>query len=119
MTIICTFLNLFPFSKNMDYNIQFKKYLSILQKRALSYAISANFFTFTKKTWTIMCNLWNLFLFSKNMDYHIQFQEFFSFHQKHGLSYALSGISFPSPKTLSGICNFCKFRSLFQKRGLS
>src|SRR3954471_13553784 len=68
------------------------------------------------------------------MDYHMQFLEFLSLLQIHGLSYAIYGISIPSPKMWTIICNlwnfflflknvdyhmlFLKFLSL-QKLGLS
>src|SRR4051812_14694187 len=61
--------------------------------------------------------------------------EFLSLLQKHGLSYAILGISFPSPKTSTIICNFrifypfpknvayrmqfLEFLSLLHKHGLS
>src|SRR3954471_18967562 len=80
------------------------EYLSLLQKRGLSYAISG-FSIPSPKPWTIICNFWNFFLFSKNMDYHMQFQEFQSLHQKHGLSYIIYRISFTFPKhVLSYAC---------------
>src|SRR3954464_9759456 len=99
-TIICNLRNFFPFSKNVDYHMQYKKFLSLLQKHGLSFAIYEISFS-SSKTWTIICNLWNFFPFSKNMtiicylwnfflffknvDYHMLFLEFLSL-QKHGLS---------------------------------
>src|SRR3954470_6704527 len=106
--------------------MQFMIFLSLLQKRGLSYAIYRISFP-SSKTWTIICNFLNFFLFSKNMDYHMQVVEFFLFYnnvdyhmqflkflsllQKHGQSYAISGISFPSTNFLTIICNFCNFFS--------
>src|SRR4051812_6369890 len=71
-TIICNLWNLFPFSKNVDYHMQFMKFLSFLRKhgqscaisdilylllkRGLSYEISEISFS-SPKTWTILCNL--------------------------------------------------------------
>src|SRR3954465_12524624 len=74
LSIICNFWNFFPFSKNVDYYMQFMEFLSqnvdydkqfmeflsLLQKRGLSYAISKIYFPFPK-TWTIICNIWNFF----------------------------------------------------------
>src|SRR3954464_5663733 len=54
-TIICNFLNIFLFSKNMVYHMQFLEFISLLQKRGLSYAISRNFFS-SPKTWIIIYN---------------------------------------------------------------
>src|SRR4051812_45778021 len=82
-TMISIYFNLFHFSKNVDYHIQFMEFHSLLQKRGLSYAIFeisfpsqktwtiiCNFWNFVQKTWTMICNLWNFFSFSKNVDYH-------------------------------------------------
>src|SRR3954466_14833958 len=95
------FLDFFPFSKNVDYHMQFFEILSLLQKRGLSYAISRISFP-SPETWTIICNFWNFFPFSKNVDYHIQFMKFLSFLQKRGLS-----------------MHVLEFLSLLQKSGLS
>src|SRR3954469_9454446 len=104
----------------MDYYMKFLKFLSLLHKHGLSYAVSGISFSFTK-TWTIICNFYNFFLFPKNVDYHMQFMKFFSLiqkcgllyaisrifflPQKRGLLYAISEISFPSTKTWTNICN--------------
>src|SRR3954470_18801488 len=123
-TIICIFLNFFPFPINMDYHMQFLEFLSFLQKRGLSYAISKISFL-SPKTWTFICNFWNFFPFSKNVDYYMHFleflsknvdydkqsMEFLSLLQKHGLSYGISKIAFPSPKTWTIRCNFWNFFS--------
>src|SRR4051812_25039658 len=71
-TIICNFWNFFPFSKNLDYNMQFlnfflfsknvdyhmqfPEFLYFLQKRGLSYAFYGISFP-PPKTWTIICNI--------------------------------------------------------------
>src|SRR4051812_9108771 len=104
-TIICDFLNFFPFLKNVDYHKQFRKFLSLVQKCGLSYAISEISFS-SPKMWTIICDFWNFFPFFKYVDYHMQFLKFLSLLQKRGLSYAISGISFPSSNTWTIICNF-------------
>src|SRR3954469_9606245 len=95
-TIICNFWNLFPFSHYVDYHYQILEFLSLLPKRGLSFS----------KSWTIILNFKNFCPFSKNMDYHIHVLEFLSFLEKCGLSFASIGISFPSPKTGTIICNF-------------
>src|SRR3954470_22445597 len=76
-TIICNIINFYPFLKNVDYHMEFWKFLSLLQKRELSYA-----------------SFKNSFLLSKNLHYLVEFMEFLSFLQKHGLSYAIFGLSF-------------------------
>src|SRR4051812_48240635 len=115
--------------------MQFQVFLSFLQKRGLSYSIfeifllshknadyHMKFLNFLTKTCNIIFNFWNFFPCSKNMDYHMQFlkfpsllqkrelsyaiSEFLSLLQKHGLSYAFYGISYPSPKAWTIICNF-------------
>src|SRR3954463_11783875 len=43
------------------------------------------------------------------MDYHMQFLKFLFLPKKRGLSYAIFGISFPSQKTWTIICNFWNF----------
>src|SRR3954468_10736467 len=92
--------------------MQFLKFLSLLQKRGLSYIISEISFP-SPKTWTIICNFWNFFPFSKNVDnHHMQFWETLFLLQKRGLSYAISEIFFPSPKTWTIICNFGNFFSI-------
>src|SRR3954464_7268273 len=118
-TMISSVWNFFPISNNMDYHMQFLKFLSLLQKRGLldaifgisfpsqkMWTIICNFWNFFRKTWNMISNLWNFFLFSKNMDYHKQSLKFLSLLQKRGVSYAISEISFPSPITWSIICNF-------------
>src|SRR3954467_4352355 len=76
-SIICNFWSFFPFTKNMDYYMQFMEFLSknvdydknlmeflsFLQKRGLSKAISKISFL-SPKTWTFICNFWNFFPFS-------------------------------------------------------
>src|SRR4051812_17076693 len=105
----------------MDYYMKLLDFLSLLQNRGLSYAISRISFA-SPKTWPILCNLWNFFPFSKNVDYHLQIMNFLSILPKRGLSYAIyeiisllhkrgllyaiSRISFPSPKTWTIIYNF-------------
>src|SRR4051812_38385596 len=88
-TIICNFWNFFPFSKNMDYHMQFLEFHSHLQERGLSYTISGI----------------SYFSFSKNVDYHMQFVVFIFLLLKHALSYAISENPFPSQKTWTIICN--------------
>src|SRR3954463_3707144 len=90
--MISNLWNFFPFSKNMDYHMQFLKFLSLFQKRGLSYAISKISFP-SPKTWSIICNFWNFFPFSKNVDYPLEFMEFL----------------YPSPKTWTIICIFLNF----------
>src|SRR4051812_38771604 len=100
--------------------MKFLKFISLLQKHRLSYAISRIFSIFIKsglsyavdeisfsspKTRTIICNLWN-FLHLQNVDYHMQFMKFLYLLQKRGLSYEVSGISLSSPKTWTIICKF-------------
>src|SRR3954467_10436989 len=68
------FLEFFHFSKNMDYHIHFQEFLSFLQKRGLSYSISASFFPYTKM-WSIIFNFRKFIPFSKNVHYHMQFHE--------------------------------------------
>src|SRR3954466_14608037 len=121
------------FSKNVDYHMQFLKFLSLPQKCGLLYEISFpspktwtiicnfyNFYLFSKKrglsyansgisfsspkTWTIICNFWNFFPFPKNIDYYMQFLKFLSLLKKHGLIYAIYEISFSSSKTWTIIC---------------
>src|SRR3954468_21011176 len=96
---------LYFLTKNMDYHMQFKEFISLLQKHGLPYAIFENCFS-SPKAWTIICHLSNIIPFSQNMDYHFQFLKFLSLLQKRGLSYAITVISFPSPKTWTIICNF-------------
>src|SRR3954468_7558871 len=76
-TIICNINNFYPFPKNVDYHMQFWKFLSLLHKRELSYA-----------------SFKNSFLLSENLHYLVEFMEFPSLLQKHGLSYAIFGLSF-------------------------
>src|SRR4051812_12841836 len=71
-TMISNLWNFYPFSKNMDYHMQFLEFISLLQKRGLSYAISEISFP-SPKTWSIICNFWNFFPFSKNVDYPLEF----------------------------------------------
>src|SRR4051812_23833201 len=68
-TIICNFWNFFPFSKNVDYYMQFleihsknvdydmqvMEFLFLLQKRGLLYVIYGISFP-SPKTWTIISN---------------------------------------------------------------
>src|SRR3954469_15128457 len=98
--------------------MQFMEFLSLLQIRGLSYAISEISFS-SPKTWTIICDFWSFFPFFKNVDYHMQFLKFLSFLQKHGLSYAISGNSFPSSNMWTIICDFLNFFPFLKKRGLS
>src|SRR4051812_40231236 len=79
-TIICNFLNIFPFSKNMDHHKQYKKFLFLLQY--VDYHMLPEFL-----------------FFSKNEDYHMQFRKILFLLPKCGLSYAFLRISFPSRKT--------------------
>src|SRR4051812_5826899 len=91
--------------KNMDYHMQFLKFISLLKK------------------WTIICNFGNFIPFFVNIDYYMQvsrisfpslrtltiiysFWNFFISSNKHGFSYAISGISIPSPKMWTIICIF-------------
>src|SRR3954470_20912444 len=86
--------NSIPFLKNVDYHLQFMEFISLLQTRGLSNEVCESF------------------PFSNTVDYHMQFlkfMEFLSLFQKRGLSYAIYGISIPSPKTWSVICNFQNF----------
>src|SRR3954470_6862052 len=53
--IIYNIRNFWPFSKNVDYQMQFLKFLSILKKYGLSYAFSEKKFYYPK-TWTTICN---------------------------------------------------------------
>src|SRR3954470_11323610 len=89
----------------MDYHMLLLKFLYLLQKRGLSYAISENSFS-SPKTLNIICNFWNFFPISNNVDYHMQFQKFLSILPKHGISYAIYEISFSSQETWYIICNF-------------
>src|SRR3954470_6872693 len=116
--------------------MQFLEFLSLLQKRGLSFGIYGisfpfsinvdyhmhfleflspsqkmwtiicNLWNFFPKTWTMISNLWNFFPFSKNVDYHKKFLKFLSFLPKRGLLYAIFGISFPSQKMWTIICIF-------------
>src|SRR3954468_14611085 len=101
--------------------MHFMKFLSLLKKRGLSYAIYGISFLLQKhglsyaiyeisfssrKKWTIICSFKNFFHFSKNIEYPMRFLEFLSLLQKRGLSYAISRISFSSPKMWTIICNF-------------
>src|SRR3954464_13245807 len=76
-TIICNINNFYPFPKNVDYHMQFWKFLPLLHKRELSYA-----------------SFKNSFLLSKNLHSLVEFMEFLSLLQKHGLSYSIFGLSF-------------------------
>src|SRR3954470_13054984 len=91
-TIICNFWKFFLFSKNMEYYMQFQEFLSLFQKRGLSYAIVGISFP-SPETWTFVCNL----------------LEFLYLLQKRGLSYIIYGISFSSPKIWTIICNINNF----------
>src|SRR3954467_194101 len=117
-TIIYNFCNFFPFSKNLDYHMQFLEFHSLLEKQGLSYVIFMEFLSLLQKcgvsyaifgiyfpspkTWTIICNFWIFYPFSKNMDYHMQFLEFFLFS-----------------KNMDYHMQFQEFPSLLQKHGLS
>src|SRR3954465_7430512 len=107
-TMISNLWNFFSFSNNMDYHMQFLKFLSLLQKCGLldaifgisfpsqkMWTIICNLWNCFRKTWNMISNLWNFFPFSKNVDYHMQFLKFISLFQKRGLLYAIFGISFP------------------------
>src|SRR3954470_16228345 len=94
-TIMCNFWNLFLFSKNVDYHIQFQEFSSFLQKHGLSYALSGISFP-SPKTLSSICN----------------FCKFRSLFQKRGLSKAISGFSFPFPKNMVYHMQFLKFLSL-------
>src|SRR3954471_2175663 len=83
-TIICNLWNISPFSKNVDYHMQFLKFHFLFQKRGLSYAITGISFL-SPKMWTIICNFINFVLFSKNLDYHMQFMGILSLLQKRGI----------------------------------
>src|SRR3954465_13232098 len=76
-TIKCNINNFYPFPKNVDYHMQFWKFLFILHKQELSYA-----------------SFKNSFLLSKNLHYLVEFMEFLSLLQKHGLSYSVFKLSF-------------------------
>src|SRR3954466_6859876 len=98
--------------------MQFIKFLSLLQKRALSFAIYEISFS-SPKTWTIICILWNFFPFSKNVDYHMQFLNFFYFLTKTSTIILNSLNFFPFSKNVDCHMQFMDFLSLLQKRGLS
>src|SRR3954468_13106372 len=100
--------------------MQFLKFISLVQIRELSYAISGISFPYLK-TWTIICTFWNLFPFSKNVDYHMHFLEFIPLLYKHGLynfrnffpffknvlyHMQFLQISLPSQKKWNIMCNF-------------
>src|SRR3954463_7368077 len=53
--IIHNIRNFWPFSKNVDYQMEFLKFHSILKKHGLSYAISEKNFYYPK-TLNIICN---------------------------------------------------------------
>src|SRR3954465_10710596 len=76
-TIICNIIHFYPFPKNVNYHMQFWKFLSLLRKQELSYA-----------------SFKNSFLLSKNLHYLVEFMEFLSLLQKHGLSYSVFKLSF-------------------------
>src|SRR3954471_19086390 len=92
------FLNFFPFSKNVDYYIQFQEFISFLQKRGLSYVIYEISFP-SPNTWSIICN----------------FCKFLSILQNCCLSYAIYGISFHFTKYMVYHMQFLKYLSLFKK----
>src|SRR3954464_14623146 len=110
----------------MDYQMHFLEFLSFLQKHGLAYAISTNFFPYTKNVdYHMQCRV-IYFPFPKYMVYHMQFPKFLSFPQRRELSYAISGTSFPSLKHglsygISEIYfpSLLEFLSFFQKCGLS
>src|SRR4051812_23649403 len=76
--ITCIFWNFFPFSKNMDYDMQFLKFLSHFQKRGLPYVVLGISFSSPKKH-GLSYAISKIYLLShKNVDYHRQFHEFLS-----------------------------------------
>src|SRR3954469_10269009 len=88
--------------------MQFLKFLSLLQKHGLSYAISEFSFS-SPKTWTIISNFWNFFLISINIDYNMQVSRNCFPSLARGLSYVSYGICFPSQKMWTIICNLWNF----------
>src|SRR3954466_2475023 len=103
----------------MDYHMQFMEFLSLLQKRGLSYVIYGISFS-SSKMLTIICYFWNFFLFKnmdyhrqfleflsllQNVDYHMQFLEFLSLLHKSELSHVSFKIPFPYPKMWTIICS--------------
>src|SRR3954468_23818621 len=95
----------------MVYHTQFLEFLTLLQKRGLSYVIYGISFH-TPKMWTIICMFWIFFLFTKNKDYYMQFLEYISLLLKYGLLCAIS-------KHVGYHMKFLEFLSLLQKHGLS
>src|SRR4051812_47953401 len=87
-TMISNLWNFFPFSNNMDYHMQFLKFLSLLQKCGLLDAIFGISFPSQKR----------------GLSYAVL--EFLSLLQKRGLSNGSTLISFPSPKIWTTICIF-------------
>src|SRR3954470_16217158 len=80
---------------------KFQEFLSLIQKRGLSYLICGIYFS--SKTWTIICN----------------FKKIYPFFKKHGLLYVIFGISFSFQKTWSIICNFKIFYYFFKNMDYS
>src|SRR4051812_33725049 len=78
----------FPFSKNVDYHMQFMEFIS-LQKHRLLYEICEISFP-SLKTWTIICNFWNYFPLSKNVEIICNIRNFFLFAKNRKLLYAIS-----------------------------
>src|SRR4051812_29948558 len=126
--MICNFWNFFPFSKNvdyymqflefrsnnMDYDFKFTEFISLLKKRGLLYAMSEISIP-SLKTWTIICNFSNFFPFSKNVDYYMQFLEF----RSKNMDYDIQFMEFlPLLKNVDYHKQFLKFLSLLPKRGL-
>src|SRR3954471_13515542 len=68
------FLKFLSLIRNVDYHMQFMVFVSLLQKHGLSYAISEISFSSPK-----------------NVNYHMQFLKFLSLLQKRGLTYAIYG----------------------------
>src|SRR4051812_6030827 len=99
----------------MDYHMQILEFLSLLQKRGLSYAISEISFP-SQKTWTIIWNFWNFFPFSKNVEYYMQFLKK---NSKMWTILCNFCFVFPFSKNMDYHMQFMKFLSLIQKRGLS
>src|SRR3954468_2233794 len=98
--------------------MQVMKFLSLLPKRGLSYAIYEIYFSFSK-TWSVICNFWKLFTFSKNVDYYMQFLEFISLSPKTLTIICDIYNFFPFAKNVDYHLKFMKILSLLRKRGPS
>src|SRR3954464_11413977 len=94
-TIICNINNFYPFPKNVNYHMQFWKFLSLVNKHELSHA-----------------SIKNSFLLSKNIDYHMEFLDFLSLFKKHGLSYAIFRSYYSFSKNMDYHIQFLEFLSL-------